>query len=48
MLINSLKVTSARMNVFQVQKHPAHSTNMQKIAEIKNIPYVWPVVYMFI
>ena len=29
----------ARRNVFQVQKHPAHSTKMQKIVKIKNIPY---------
>ena len=37
---------SARKNVFQVQKHPAHSTEMQKFAEIKNIPYLLPVVYI--
>ena len=37
---------SARRNVFQVQKHPAHSTNMHKPAEIKNSPYFLPVVYV--
>ena len=46
MQINSPKVISARKNVFQVQKHPSHSSKMQKIAVIKNIPYFLPVVYI--
>ena len=44
--LTTLKVISARRNVFQVQKHIAHPTKLQKIAEIKNIPYFLPVVYM--
>ena len=42
------EVISTRWNVFQVQKHPAYSAKMQKIAEIKDIPYFLPVVYMHI
>ena len=34
------------MDVFQVQKHLAHPAKMQKIDEIKNIPYFLPVVYL--
>ena len=38
----------ARRNLFQVQKHPSHSTKMQEIAVIRNIPYFLPVVYQYI
>ena len=48
MLINPQKVISVRRNVFQVQKHPARLTKMQKVDEIKNIPYFLPVVYIYI